>query len=177
MRAGHIRAGAGRVLPLPRPSHFFLDRRPRSGYTGNVNRELIDLLRTAAAEAFASTPVFLAYAYGSRVYGSPHAGSDLDIAYFADAGAESALQALDRELALEIELSRRTGMNVDLRDLRRAPLELRGRVMVEGVRIYCSDRVKQVNLERETVSRYQDYRETFDRMHTARLKSIAARGL
>jgi predicted nucleotidyltransferase len=112
-----------------------------------------------------------------RIYGTPHAGSDLDIAYYADSGGESDFEQFERGLAIEAELCKRTGLNVDLRDMRRAPLELRGRVMVEGVRIYCSDRVKQVNLERDTLGRYQDYKETFDRMHTARLKSMAAGGL
>jgi predicted nucleotidyltransferase len=142
-----------------------------------VNHTLLDRLRAATAEVFAGTPIYLAYAYGSRVYGVPRAGSDLDIAYYSDAGDESALQQFEHALAMEAELCKRTGLSVDLRDFRRAPLELRGRVMVEGVRIYCGDRVKQVNLERDTLSRYQDYKETFARMHTARLKNMAARGL
>lgn len=142
-----------------------------------MNRELLDRLRAATHEVFAVTPIYLAYAYGSRIYGTPHAGSDLDIAYYADPGEESLLQQFERTLALEAELCRQTGLSVDLRDFRRAPLELRGRVIVEGARIYCNDRVKQVNLERDTLSRYQDYKETFDRMHAARLRNLAVGSL
>jgi len=108
---------------------------------------------------FAGTPIYLAYAYGSRIHGTPRAGSDMDIAYYADPGRESLLERFEHALAFEVELSKRTGLSVDLRDLGRAPLELRGRVMVEGARIYCSDPVKRVNLERDTLSRYQDYKE------------------
>jgi predicted nucleotidyltransferase len=142
-----------------------------------VNRELIDRLRAATDAVFADTRIYLAYAYGSRIYGTPRPGSDMDIAYYADSGDESLIAQFERALALEAELCKRTALNVDLRDLRRAPLELRGRVIVEGVRIYCRDRVKQVNLERDTLSRYQDYKDSFDRMHMTRLQNMAAGGL
>lgn len=142
-----------------------------------MNAELFKLLCSAASEVFSETPIYLAYGYGSRVRGTPHPGSDLDVGYYAEAGCGSAIEELDRALVLEAGLCSRTGMNVDLRDLRRAPLELRGRVMVEGKRIYCRDRVKQVNLERDTLARYLDYKTTFERMHAERIRRMASRGL
>ena len=42
-----------------------------------------ELCKVAEA-VFASTDVFLAYAYGSRVCGDARPGSDLDIGYYLD---------------------------------------------------------------------------------------------
>ena len=45
--------------------------------------ELIAACGPLASEIFGGTPVFLAYAFGSRVHGRAHPGSDLDIGYYA----------------------------------------------------------------------------------------------
>ena len=139
--------------------------------------EQIDRLRGGAAQVFAGTPVFLAYVYGSRVYGSPRSRSDVDVGYYTTALAGDTPLPIADELALEDALSASVGLEVDLRDLGRAPLELRGRVLEEGIRIYCRDRVRQVNLERDLLTRYHDYKPTFQRMRALRLSHVAAKGL
>ncbi len=66
---------------------------------------------------------------------------------------------------------------MDLRDLGEAPLELRGRVLEEGIRIYCSDEVARVNLERDLLGCYHDCKPAFERMHEQRLKAFAREGV
>ena len=69
------------------------------------------------------------------------------------------------------------GLEVDLRNLAEAPLELRGRVLEDGVRVYSGDDVARVELERELLGRYHDYKDVFQRMHEVRLRALAARGI
>src|SRR5262245_39585765 len=57
--------------------------------------------------------------------------------------------SLREEQALATELSDVVGHDVDLRNLGDAPLELRGRVLEEGVRIFSGDDVERVGLERD----------------------------
>ena len=131
----------------------------------------------AAGDVFAPSPVFLAYAYGSRVCGTPMPDSDLDIGYYlAGFPARSELPVRD-EMLLAADLSDAIGLEVDLRNLGEAPLELRGRALEEGIRIYCRDDVARVNLERDLLGRYHDYKEEFARMHQTRLAQFARRGL
>ncbi len=131
-----------------------------------------------AAEAlFASTHIFLAYAYGSRVWGDVRPESDLDVGYYlADFRGRAPLPLHD-EMVLAGKLSDRLGVEVDLRDLGQAPLEWRGRVLETGVRIYCRDETQRVNVERDLLSRYLDQKPALERMHELRLKRFAESGL
>jgi predicted nucleotidyltransferase len=134
-------------------------------------------LRRAAGEAFATLPVLAAYAYGSRVAGTPRPGSDLDVGYYLEGYRQGARLSIAEEMRLASRLSAVVGVEVDLRNLAEAPLELRGRVLEEGVRIYSGDAVARVGLERDLLGRYHDYKETFRRMHAMRLRAVAERGL
>ena len=129
-----------------------------------------------ARAVFDDSPVFLAYIHGSRVHGRPREDSDLDVGYYLE-GYPSAEPLLLEELALEARLCEVLGKPVDLRDLGRAPLEFRGRVLEEGLRIYCRDEVARVNLERDLLSRYHDCKEDFRRMHETQLRQYARWGL
>lgn len=133
--------------------------------------DLIDV----AARAFAETPIFLAYAYGSRVWGTSRPGSDVDVGYYlASPNAMERLPLAD-ELRLAGRLSDAMRLEVDLRCLAPAPLSLRGRVLEEGVRIFCSDEVARVNLERDLLGMYHDYKPRLEQMRRLRFESLAAR--
>lgn len=133
---------------------------------------------TAAAQAvFAGTDIFLAYAYGSRVQGEARPESDLDIGYYLDQFRRRPPLPIRTEMGLAGDLSDRLGVEVDLRNVGCAPLEWRGRVLEEGVRIYCADEVQRVNLERDLLAQYLDQKETFRRLHEERLKRFAESGL
>ncbi len=69
------------------------------------------------------------------------------------------------------------GLEIDFRNLADAPLEVKGRVLEEGIRIYSGDEARRVELERDLLGRYHDYKETFERMHEMRLRAQAARGI
>ena len=119
--------------------------------------------------------MFLAYAYGSRVAGAPRPDSDLDIGYYlAPSYTRQDLPMLD-QMVLEDGLSSATGMQVDLRNLAGAPLEVRGRALEEGVRIYCSMERERVALETALLASYHDYKPALAAMHERRLAAFARR--
>lgn len=142
-----------------------------------MDTALLERLRFAAARLFRDGPLLAAYAHGSRVSGRPRPGSDLDVGYYLKGYRSREVLALREELRLAAALAEAVGIEVDLRDLAGAPLELRGRVLEEGARIYSGDDVARVGLERELLGRYHDYKDLFRRMHDERLRALAARGI
>ncbi len=79
-------------------------------------------------------------------------------------------------MKMAADLSAALRLEVDLRSLDQAPLEMRGRILEEGVRIYSGDDVLRVSLERSTLSFYHDYKDVFQHMHDVRLRNQAKRG-
>jgi predicted nucleotidyltransferase len=141
-----------------------------------VKEELLERLREATARVFRDRPVIAAYAYGSRISGRPREGSDLDVGCYLEGYREGRRLSLRDELILASRLSDAVGVDVDLRDLTDAPLELRGRVLEDGVRIYSGDEPQRVGLERDLLARYHDYKDIFREMHAIRLRRLAGPG-
>jgi predicted nucleotidyltransferase len=139
-------------------------------------RDEFERLRLAASSVFERSPVLVAYGYGSRVAGRPRPGSDLDVGYYLSGYRDGEVLSLREELRLASALADAAGVEVDLRNLAEAPLELRGRVLEEGVRIYSADEPGRVALERYLLARYHDYKDVFRQMHELRLRALAARG-
>lgn len=139
--------------------------------------DLLERLRTDARDAFARSRILVAYAHGSRVAGRDRPDSDLDVGYYLCGYRAGETLTLREEMCLASRLSDVAGVEVDLRNLAPAPLEVRGRVLVEGQRLYCSDEVARVTLERELLGRYLDYQESFRAMHRLRLERVARLGL
>ena len=133
-------------------------------------------LQHAAERLFRTRPVLAAYAFGSRVSGAPRPDSDLDVGYYLDEDRRRDPLPIAEEMRLATELSDALGLNVDLRNLGGASLELRGRVLEEGVRIYSGEPSARVALERDLLARYHDYKDIFQQMHAVRLRAIAERG-
>ena len=142
-----------------------------------MDDELINALCSTAAELLPGHDVLAAYAYGSRVVGNARADSDLDDAYYQRGHREGARLSIREELGLADALSRRLGVEVDLRDVSGAPLEVRGRILEEGVRVYSGDERERVDLEADLLSRYHDYKPELEALHRIRLLRIAERGL
>ncbi len=138
-----------------------------------MDTELLERLRSAAEAVFAETPIVVAYAHGSRVHGSPRAESDLDVGYYLDNSFHRESLPLRDELAMEGELTRRVGCEVDLRNLGPAPLELRGKVLEHGVRVYCGNESARVAIEKGVLARYHDYKPAFAAMHRTRIAALA----
>ena len=130
-----------------------------------------------AAPLLARHGIVAAYVYGSRVSGRPRPESDLDVGYYLEPfPSEKGLSVRD-EMLLEADLSDALEVSVDLRNLAGAPLKVRGRVLEDGRRIYSGDDVARVGIERDTLSRYHDYKAEFAAMHELRLKSVREKGL
>jgi hypothetical protein len=142
-----------------------------------MNTHALDALRGAAAAAFRGRPILVAYAFGSRISGRPRPSSDLDIGYYLRGYRHGETLPLGEELHVADELSCAAGFEVDLQNLAEAGLELRGRVLEEGIRIFSADEPRRVALERELLGRYHDYKEEFRRMHEIRLRRVASLGL
>jgi uncharacterized protein YutE (UPF0331/DUF86 family)/predicted nucleotidyltransferase len=138
--------------------------------------EIVDRARLACAAVFSGTRVFLAYAHGSRVQGVPRPESDLDVGYYLD-GYPSDRLPMAEEMTLADRLSRRLGVDIDLRNLGQAPLEWRARVLEQGCRLYCTNEPARVALERELMARWFDERPRLDRIHAERLAKFRRHGL
>jgi predicted nucleotidyltransferase len=143
---------------------------------GTLDAAALSRLRAAAMSVFARGPVLAAYAYGSRVRGRPRPESDLDVGYYLRGYRHGQTLSVREELRLASGLSDAFGVEIDLRNLGEGSLELRGRVLEEGVRIYSADEPERVALERYVLSRYHDYKDVFLQMHELRLRSLAERG-
>lgn len=130
-----------------------------------------------AEDVFEGTHIVLAYAYGSRVAGNASPGSDLDVGYFlSERHAAQPLSIYD-EMVLADRMSRRIGVEVDLRNVGLAPLEWQARVIREGVLIFSRDEPTRVEIERGILVRWFDEQQRLDRFHKMRLDAFAAAGL
>lgn len=143
---------------------------------GTLDAALLTRLRAAAAAVFPPSTVLAAYAYGSRVRGRPRPDSDLDIGYYLHGYRQGLALPMREELRLASAFADAVGLEVDLRNLAEAPLELRGRVLEDGVRIYSADEPERVALERYILARFHDYKDVFRQMHETRLRALAKRG-
>ena len=114
--------------------------------------EVIEILRGRGAT--------FAYVFGSVARGEAKAGSDLDIAaYFPSPSPAS------------FEIILPTG--VDLLVLNSAPLELAGRVALEGVLLFEDDPAERVHWEATTRKVYLDERYRIERAHQEFLESVS----
>jgi predicted nucleotidyltransferase len=138
---------------------------------------LLAVLPDIAAAVFDGSPVFLAYAYGSRVVGNATPSSDLDVGVFHPRGTAAPQLSLYEEMVLADRLSRSLGVEVDLRNLSAAPLEWQAKVLREGVCVYSRDEVFRVGVERDTLVRWFDQQDRFAKFHEERLRAFAAAGL
>jgi predicted nucleotidyltransferase len=120
----------------------------------------IDLchLRAAAHAAFSiRDEVDCAYAFGSRVYGRPLPGSDLDIALVLTPGAVKLDPLMPERLAGRLSEALGDDVEIDARDTRSLPLALQGRIVTEGVLIYEGDPVARVEFETAVRRLYFDF--------------------
>ena len=119
-----------------------------------LRHEVTTLLRAAGAS--------FAYVHGSRASGTAHADSDLDVAAFWGAAAPA---------SFEVEVP----AGVDLMVLDTAPLELRGRVAVDGVLLFEDDPAARVHWEATTRKIWFDERPRIERAHREFAAALARR--
>jgi uncharacterized protein len=122
---------------------------------------------------FAAHGVAVAYLFGSRAEGTARPASDHDVAVLFTA-TEPALDATQR---LASDLAGVLGTRVDVVDLDRAGLELRGRVAERGRRLYSVDESRRVRFEVDARLRWIEFRPVVDEITRAYLRRVAAEGL
>ncbi|MGH9230273.1 MAG: type VII toxin-antitoxin system MntA family adenylyltransferase antitoxin [Acidimicrobiales bacterium] len=133
----------------------------------------MDVETDAAAQVLADAGVRVAYLFGSRASDRHRPDSDADIAVLGAASLD--LMARER-LATRLREALSVP-EVDLVVLDEAPLELRGRVVQQGIVLYEADPAQRVAYQVQTLSEYLDYLPTLEK-HTRRyLRQVARRGL
>ena len=142
-----------------------------------MDEKRIERLKKAAADILDPNRVLVAYAFGSRVHGRPRQDSDLDVGYFLRKGTELERPSLREELDWGVKLTEAAGVEVDLRYLGNAPLDLRGTALIHGIRIFIANEEERVDLERYLLGMYHDYRDVYEKMHSDRLKVMAGKAI
>lgn len=127
----------------------------------------------ALTEPLEAAGVAVAWLFGSRATGRARPDSDTDLAVLA-ARDRSPLGLLELS-ALEGELAQAVGGPVDVVDFARAPLELQGRIVLEGQCVYSTDEPLRVRTVVETQSRWEDVRRALAEMDRAYLTAVAER--
>ena len=125
------------------------------------------------SEVFAAHGVAVAYLFGSRAEGTARPASDHDVAVLFT-GPEPALDATVR---LSAALSAVLGTDVDVVDLDRAELELRGHVAERGRLLYSADEPRRVRFEVDSRLRWIEFRPVVAETTRAFLRRVAAEGL
>ncbi len=146
-----------------------------------VDQSLITRLRQILPEILGSTPVTLAYLYGSAAVGQSLPTSDLDIALVLcrteEEPAGSPEERLQLESAVEAALVRRGILNPDVRVIDPLPLTLRGQVATQGVRLYSRDEVARVEFETRTWKEYFDFEPVARMLRRAFVDDVRKYGL
>jgi uncharacterized protein len=124
-------------------------------------------------EVFAAHGVAVAYLFGSRAEGTAGPASDHDVAVLFSQPEP----ALDATARLASDLSAVVGTDVDVVDLDRAELELRGRVAERGQLLYSADEPRRVRFEVDARLRWIEFRPVVQETTRAYLRRVAAQGL
>lgn len=119
----------------------------------------IDDVREAVSSVLTECPeIAAAYAFGSRVTGRPRPSSDLDLVFvLAEDVDVSDDLLLPERLAARIATTLRTSIEIDGHLAAHLPLNVRGRVVTEGVLIYEADPERRVDFETGTRRLYFDF--------------------
>ena len=129
-----------------------------------MNLSSVDAVLTRAGVAFA-------YLFGSRATGRHCTGSDADVGIKVERPLRL-LEEVAQALASALDVPA-----VDLVDLDRAPLRLKGRIVQEGQLLFSADEPARVAFEVRTRSEYFDFRPTLDTHRRRFLQRVAAGGL
>lgn len=120
-----------------------------------ADRDLVERLRSASADALPALPVAAAYLFGSRATGRTHAASDTDVAVLLSRPVDDTWRVRS---AVAAALERAAGGEVDVVDLDEAVLALQGAVLRDRVLLYSADERRRVRWEARALTEYLDYR-------------------
>ncbi len=124
-------------------------------------------------EVFSARRVAVAYLFGSRADGTARDSSDHDVAVLFAADEPP----LDATVRLAGDLGGVLGTPVDVVDLDRATLELRGRVAEGGRLWFVADETRRVRFEVEARLRWIEFRPVIQETTVSYLRRVARSGL
>jgi predicted nucleotidyltransferase len=110
-----------------------------------------------ATDVFRDTQVLFAYLYGSYAVNQAHQFSDLDIGIYVPRLSRREKLNLEMTLALKIDKKLKQGPASDVRIINSFPLAVAGKIITEGVLIYCRDDKARVDYETAIRSAYFDF--------------------
>lgn len=129
--------------------------------------------RSDQARAFVAHDVAVAYLFGSRASGTAREDSDHDVAVLFT----SAEPPLDATVRLGAALAAVLGTSVDVVDLGRAGIELRGTVAESGRLLYSGDESRRVRFEVDARIRWIEFRPVLQELTATYLRRVAREGL
>lgn len=124
-------------------------------------------------KVFAAHDVAVAYLFGSRAEGTATETSDHDVAVLFATGEP----AFTATVQLGADLAAEWGTAVDVVDLDRATLELRGRVAEQGRLLYSRDEPRRVRFEVDARLRWIEFRPVVRATTASYLRRVATSGL
>lgn len=118
----------------------------------------IKTLHDQAARIFTNYPILFAYIYGSVAEGTYHKYSDVDIAIYIESPL-SPRECLNVELALslEIDIALEHRMESEVRVINNLPLVIKGKVITDGILIYCIRDDVRIDFETLVRNAYFDF--------------------
>ena len=103
-------------------------------------------------------PVLFGYLYGSFAIEQAHPFSDLDVAIYIDP-AVAITDSLSLEMSLSLEIDKYLGNNPpsDVRILNSLPLSVSGKIVTDGILVYCRDDNARIDYETSIRMAYFDF--------------------
>lgn len=126
-----------------------------------------------ATAVFRDTQVLFAYLYGSYAVDQASPFSDLDIGIYTPMLSLREQLDLEMALALEIDKMLAQGPVSDVRIMNSLPLAVAGKIITEGILIYCHDDRARVDYETVLRSAYFDFLPFIHNYHRTYLEQIA----
>lgn len=142
-----------------------------------AKEQLVKKLRQILPTILNTTPVTLAYLYGSRATDQSLPSSDVDIALvLGQKLVLSPKERLNLEFTVEGELQKSGILKPDVRVIDDLPLTFRGEVATQGIRLYARDETVRVEFETRTWKEYLDFKPVIQMMQQAFIDQIRQHG-
>jgi len=110
-----------------------------------------------APEIFKGRKIVFAYLYGSVAQDQSHHFSDLDVGIYTRRLTSEACRKLELDLALAIDDVLVDAPESDVRIMNSLPLAITGKIVTDGILIYCEDDNKRIEYESNTRMAYFDF--------------------
>lgn len=121
------------------------------------NRNLPQKLQSVAPGIFGRYPVLFAYLYGSYATGYTHPYSDLDIGIYLEPDTIETALNTELDISLDIDKAMDYIIETEVRAINNLPLTFTGRILTEGILIYCRDEEARVEFEVQRRKQYFDF--------------------